>query len=102
MTVTTKLNISGQSKVTGIDDWQIREQLSMRRLTLAFWRRASLLFRVNASWQKALDVARNVVRGAYEQLMEAGKLRSVKVAKDGQLVVAAARRKQASSSRSIG
>ena len=69
---------------------QIREQLNalIDAGTLA----AGTLLPSERELANTLDVARNVVRGAYEQLMDAGKIRS-EVGRAGACVVAVALRK---------
>ena len=70
----TKLNIRVNRKKPESMTRQIREQLDafIEAGTLA----AGTLLPSERELANNLDVARNVVRGAYEQLMEAGKLRS--------------------------
>jgi DNA-binding GntR family transcriptional regulator len=74
MTVTTKLNIRVNRKSPESMTRQIREQLNAK-IDAGILAAGSLL-PSERELAEALDVARNVVRGAYEQLMEAGKLRS--------------------------
>jgi GntR family transcriptional regulator len=72
--VATKLNVRVNRKRPESMTRQIREQLDnlIEAGTLA----AGTLLPSERDLANTLDVARNVVRGAYEQLMEAGKLRS--------------------------
>ena len=70
----TKLNVRVNRKRPESMTRQIREQLDtlIEAGTLA----AGTLLPSERDLANTLKVARNVVRGAYEQLMEAGKLRS--------------------------
>ena len=70
----TKLNVSVNRKRPESMTRQIREQLDnlIEAGTLA----AGSLLPSERELANTLKVARNVVRGAYEQLMDAGKLRS--------------------------
>ena len=70
----TKLNVRVNRKRPESMTRQIREQLDalIDAGTLA----AGTLLPSERDLANTLDVARNVVRGAYEQLMEMGKLRS--------------------------
>lgn len=70
----TKLNVRVNRKRPESMTRQIREQLDalIEAGTLA----AGTLLPSERELANTLDVARNVVRGAYEQLMDAGKLRS--------------------------
>ena len=72
--VATKLNVRVNRKRPESMTRQIREQLDtlIEAGTLA----AGTLLPSERELANTLKVARNVVRGAYEQLMEAGKLRS--------------------------
>jgi DNA-binding transcriptional regulator YhcF (GntR family) len=72
--VATKLNVRVNRKRPESMTRQIREQLDtlIEAGTLA----AGTLLPSERDLANALKVARNVVRGAYEQLMDAGKLRS--------------------------
>jgi len=73
-TVATKLNVRVNRKRPESMTRQIREQLDalIDAGTLA----AGTLLPSERELANTLDVARNVVRGAYEQLMDMGKLRS--------------------------
>jgi len=73
-TVATKLNVRVNRKRPESMTRQIRDQLDalIDAGTLA----AGTLLPSERDLANTLDVARNVVRGAYEQLMEMGKLRS--------------------------
>ena len=73
-TVATKLNVRVNRKRPESMTRQIREQLDalIDAGTLA----AGTLLPSERELANTLNVARNVVRGAYEQLMEVGKLRS--------------------------
>ena len=70
----TKLNVRVNRKRPESMTRQIREQLDnlIEAGTLA----AGALLPSERELANSLKVARNVVRGAYEQLMDAGKLRS--------------------------
>jgi DNA-binding GntR family transcriptional regulator len=72
--VATKLNVRVNRKRPESMTRQIREQLDtlIEAGTLA----AGTLLPSERELANTLKVARNVVRGAYEQLMDAGKLRS--------------------------
>ncbi len=72
--MTTKLNVRVNRKRPESMTRQIREQLNalIDAGTLA----AGSFLPSERELAESLDVARNVVRGAYEQLMDAGKLRS--------------------------
>jgi DNA-binding GntR family transcriptional regulator len=72
--VSTKLNVRVNRKRPESMTRQIREQLDalIDAGTLA----AGALLPSERELANTLKVARNVVRGAYEQLMDAGKLRS--------------------------
>ena len=70
----TKLNVRVNRKRPESMTRQIREQLDA--LIDAGALAAGSLLPSERELANTLDVARNVVRGAYEQLMEAGKLRS--------------------------
>jgi len=72
--VSTKLNVRVNRKRPESMTRQIREQLDslIEAGTLA----AGTLLPSERELANTLKVARNVVRGAYEQLMDAGKLRS--------------------------
>jgi DNA-binding GntR family transcriptional regulator len=72
--VATKLNVRVNRKRPESMTRQIREQLDalIDAGTLA----AGTLLPSERELANTLNVARNVVRGAYEQLMEVGKLRS--------------------------
>jgi len=72
--VATKLNVRVNRKRPESMTRQIREQLDtlIEAGTLA----AGTLLPSERDLANTLKVARNVVRGAYEQLMDAGKLRS--------------------------
>jgi len=72
--VATKLNVRINRKRPESMTRQIREQLDtlIEAGTLA----AGTLLPSERELANTLKVARNVVRGAYEQLMDAGKLRS--------------------------
>jgi DNA-binding GntR family transcriptional regulator len=72
--VATKLNVRVNRKRPESMTRQIREQLDnlIEAGTLA----AGSLLPSERELANTLKVARNVVRGAYEQLMDAGKLRS--------------------------
>jgi len=72
--VSTKLNVRVNRKRPESMTRQIREQLNslIDAGTLA----AGTLLPSERELANTLKVARNVVRGAYEQLMDAGKLRS--------------------------
>jgi DNA-binding GntR family transcriptional regulator len=72
--VSTKLNVRVNRKRPESMTRQIREQLDalIDAGTLA----AGALLPSERELANSLKVARNVVRGAYEQLMDAGKLRS--------------------------
>jgi DNA-binding GntR family transcriptional regulator len=71
---TTKLNVRVNRKRPESMTRQIREQLDA--LIDAGALAAGSLLPSERELANTLNVARNVVRGAYEQLMEAGKLRS--------------------------
>lgn len=71
---TTKLNVRVNRKRPESMTRQIREQLDA--LIDAGALAAGSLLPSERELANTLKVARNVVRGAYEQLMEAGKLRS--------------------------
>jgi len=73
-TVATKLNVRVNRKRPESMTRQIREQLD--ELIDAGTLAAGTLLPSERELANALKVARNVVRGAYEQLMEMGKLRS--------------------------
>ena len=70
----TKLNVRVNRKRPESMTRQIREQLD--NLIEAGSLAAGTLLPSERDLANTLKVARNVVRGAYEQLMEAGKLRS--------------------------
>lgn len=70
----TKLNVRVNRKRPESMTRQIREQLNA--LIDAGALAAGTLLPSERELANTLDVARNVVRGAYEQLMEAGKLTS--------------------------
>ena len=70
----TKLNVRVNRKRPESMTRQIREQLD--QLIEAGTLAAGTLLPSERELANALKVARNVVRGAYEQLMDAGKLRS--------------------------
>jgi len=70
----TKLNVRVNRKRPESMTRQIREQLN--QLIDAGSLAAGTLLPSERELANTLDVARNVVRGAYEQLMEAGKLTS--------------------------
>jgi DNA-binding GntR family transcriptional regulator len=70
----TKLNVRVNRKRPESMTRQIREQLN--NLIDAGTLAAGTLLPSERELANTLKVARNVVRGAYEQLMEAGKLRS--------------------------
>lgn len=70
----TKLNVRVNRKRPESMTRQIREQLNS--LIDAGALAAGTLLPSERELANTLDVARNVVRGAYEQLMEAGKLTS--------------------------
>jgi len=72
--VATKLNVRVNRKRPESMTRQIREQLDT--LIEAGELAAGTLLPSERELANALKVARNVVRGAYEQLMDAGKLRS--------------------------
>ena len=72
--VATKLNVRVNRKRPESMTRQIREQLDA--LIDAGALAAGSLLPSERELANTLNVARNVVRGAYEQLMEAGKLRS--------------------------
>jgi len=72
--VTTKLNVRVNRKRPESMTRQIREQLNA--LIDAGALAAGSFLPSERELAESLNVARNVVRGAYEQLMEAGKLRS--------------------------
>jgi DNA-binding GntR family transcriptional regulator len=72
--VATKLNVRVNRKRPESMTRQIREQLD--NLIEAGSLAAGTLLPSERDLANTLKVARNVVRGAYEQLMEAGKLRS--------------------------
>jgi GntR family transcriptional regulator len=74
MNVTTRLNVRVNRKRPESMTRQIREQLD--ELIEAGSLAAGTLLPSERDLANTLKVARNVVRGAYEQLMEAGKLRS--------------------------
>ena len=71
---TTKLNVRVNRKRPESMTRQIREQLDA--LIDAGALAAGSLLPSERELANTLNVARNVVRGAYEQLMDAGKLRS--------------------------
>ena len=73
-TVATKLNVRVNRKRPESMTRQIREQLD--ELIDAGTLAAGTLLPSERDLANSLKVARNVVRGAYEQLMEMGKLRS--------------------------
>jgi DNA-binding GntR family transcriptional regulator len=73
-TVATKLNVRVNRKRPESMTRQIREQLD--ELIDAGTLAAGTLLPSERDLANTLKVARNVVRGAYEQLMEMGKLRS--------------------------
>ena len=70
----TKLNVRVNRKRPESMTRQIREQLD--QLIEAGTLAAGTLLPSERDLANTLKVARNVVRGAYEQLMEAGRLRS--------------------------
>jgi DNA-binding transcriptional regulator YhcF (GntR family) len=72
--ITVKINVRVNRKKPESMTRQIREQLNalIDAGTLA----AGTLLPSERELANTLDVARNVVRGAYEQLMDAGKIRS--------------------------
>jgi DNA-binding transcriptional regulator YhcF (GntR family) len=72
--VSTKLNVRVNRKRPESMTRQIREQLNT--LIDAGALAAGTLLPSERELANTLKVARNVVRGAYEQLMDAGKLRS--------------------------
>ena len=72
--MTTKLNVRVNRKRPESMTRQIREQLNA--LIDAGALAAGSFLPSERELAESLNVARNVVRGAYEQLMEAGKLRS--------------------------
>jgi DNA-binding GntR family transcriptional regulator len=72
--VATKLNVRVNRKRPESMTRQIREQLD--QLIEAGTLAAGTLLPSERELANTLKVARNVVRGAYEQLMDAGKLRS--------------------------
>lgn len=74
MKVATKLNVRVNRKRPESMTRQIREQLDA--LIDAGSLAVGTLLPSERELANSLKVARNVVRGAYEQLMEAGKLRS--------------------------
>src|SRR5688572_29628455 len=74
MKVATKLNVRVNRKRPESMTRQIREQLDA--LIEAGNLAAGTLLPSERELANTLKVARNVVRGAYEQLMDAGKLRS--------------------------
>ena len=74
MTVATKLNVRVNRKRPESMTRQIREQLDA--LIDAGALAVGTLLPSERELANNLKVARNVVRGAYEQLMEVGKLRS--------------------------
>ena len=74
MNVTTRLNVRVNRKRPESMTRQIREQLN--DLIDAGSLAAGTLLPSERELAETLKVARNVVRGAYEQLMDAGKLRS--------------------------
>lgn len=74
MTVASKLNVRVNRKRPESMTRQIREQLDS--LIEAGELAAGTLLPSERELANTLKVARNVVRGAYEQLMEAGRLRS--------------------------
>jgi DNA-binding transcriptional regulator YhcF (GntR family) len=74
ITVASKLNVRVNSKRPESMTRQIREQLDS--LIEAGELAAGTLLPSERELANTLKVARNVVRGAYEQLMEAGRLRS--------------------------
>jgi DNA-binding GntR family transcriptional regulator len=74
ITVASKLNVRVNRKRPESMTRQIREQLDS--LIEAGELAAGTLLPSERELANTLKVARNVVRGAYEQLMEAGRLRS--------------------------
>lgn len=74
MTVASKLNVRVNRKRPESMTRQIREQLDS--LIEAGELAAGTLLPSERELANTLKVARNVVRGAYEQLMDAGRLRS--------------------------
>jgi DNA-binding GntR family transcriptional regulator len=74
MTVASRLNVRVNRKRPESMTRQIREQLDS--LIEAGELAAGTLLPSERELANTLKVARNVVRGAYEQLMEAGRLRS--------------------------
>jgi DNA-binding GntR family transcriptional regulator len=70
--MTTRLNVRVNRKKPESMTRQIREQINS--LIDAGALAAGTLLPSERELANTLDVARNVVRGAYEQLMEAGKL----------------------------
>ncbi|HSK62230.1 MAG TPA: winged helix-turn-helix domain-containing protein [Pyrinomonadaceae bacterium] len=74
ITVASKLNVRVNRKRPESMTRQIREQLN--DLIEAGELAAGTLLPSERELANTLKVARNVVRGAYEQLMDAGKLRS--------------------------
>src|ERR1044071_1422100 len=74
MNVTTRLNVRVNRKRPESMTRQIREQLD--ELIDAGTLAAGTLLPSERDLANTLKVARNVVRGAYEQLMDAGKLTS--------------------------